>query len=185
MDGDQALVAHFFGGVQGGAQLGGVVGVVVDDQRTVALAVHLKAAACALEVQGSLGALLCAQAHKAAHGAHGQCIINIVATGHGQTDAGGVGRIPLLQVELEEAGLILVDVDSAVVAVVVDGKGAHPAVQRVHHVHGVLIVSVGKDHELSHQGKALEGELQLAHAAVVVQMVVVDVQHHGQVGGQL
>ena len=43
-------------------------------------------------------------------------------------------------VELEEAGLILVDIDSAVVAVVVDGKGAHSAIQCVHHVHGVLDV---------------------------------------------
>ena len=56
--GDQALVAHFLGGVQGSAQLGGVVGVVVDDQCTVALAVHLKAAAGTLEVQGGIGALL-------------------------------------------------------------------------------------------------------------------------------
>ncbi len=48
VDGDQALVAHFFGGVQGGADLGGVVGVVVHDDRTVALAVELKAAARAL-----------------------------------------------------------------------------------------------------------------------------------------
>ena len=35
------------------------------------------------------------------------------------------------------------------------------------------------------EGKPLEGKLQLAHAAVVVQVIVVDVQHHRQVGGQL
>ena len=58
-------------------------------------------------------------------------------------------------------------------------------VKGVHDVHRVLVVGVGEDHELGHQGKALEGELQLTHAAVVVQMVVVDVQHDGEVGGQL
>ncbi len=55
----------------------------------------------------------------------------------------------------------------------------------VHDVHRVLVVGVGKDHELGHEGKALEGKLQFAHAAVVIQMVVVDVQHNGQIGVSL
>ena len=183
MDGDEALVAHLAGGGEGGVDLGGVVGVVVHDDRTVALTVELKAAARALEVQGSLGALLHGQAHKAADGTHGQRIINVVAAGHGQADVAG-DFAPLLEVELKEAGLVLLHIDGAVVAVVLDAKGADAAVQRVHDIHGVLVVGVGEDHELGHQGEALEGELQLTHAAVVVQMIVVDVQHNGQVGGQ-
>ena len=55
----------------------------------------------------------------------------------------------------------------------------------VHDIHGVLVVRIGKDHELGHEGKALEGKLQFAHAAVVIQMVVVDVQHNGQIGVSL
>ena len=38
---------------------------------------------------------------------------------------------------------------------------------------------------LGEQGEAPEGELQLAQGAVVVQMVVVDVQNDGDGGGQL
>ena len=158
--------------------------VIVHDQSTVALAVDLKAAACTLEVQGSFGALLHGQAGKAADCAHGQSVVDIVVAGHCQTDVAG-DLAPLLQVELEEAGLVLVDVQCLIVTVVLDAEGAHAAIQRVHDVHGVLVVGVGKDHEAGHQGKALEGELQLAHAAVVIQMVVVDVQHDGQIRSQL
>ena len=92
---------------------------------------------------------------------------------------------PLLEVELKEAGLVFLHVDGLIIAIVLNAKGAHAAVQRVHDIHGVLVVRVGEDHELGHQGKALEGKLQFAHAAVVIQMVVVDVQHDGEVGGQL
>ena len=161
-----------------------MVGVVVDDQCTVALAVHLKAAAGTLEVQGGLGTLLHGQAHKAAYGAHGQGVVDVVAARHGQADVAG-DLAPLLEVELEEARLVFLYVDSLIVAVVLDAECAHAAVQRIHDVHGILVVDIGKDHELGHQGKALEGKLQLAHAAVVVQMVVVDVQHHRQVRGEL
>ena len=184
VDGDQTLVAHLLGSGQGGAQLGGMMCIIVHDQSTVALAVDLKAAAGALEVQGGIGALLHGQADEAADGAHGKRIVNVVVAGHSQTDMAG-DLVPLLQVELKEAGLVFIHVQCLIIAVVLDAKGAHAAVQRVHDIHGVLVVRIGKDHELGHQGKALEGELQLAHAAVVIQMVVVDVQHNGQVGGQL
>ena len=92
---------------------------------------------------------------------------------------------PLLEVELKEAGLVFLHVDGLIITIVLNAKGAHAAVQRVHDVHGVLVVRVGEDHELGHQGKALERELQLAHAAVIIQVVIVDVQHHREVGGQL
>ena len=184
VDGDQPLITHFLGRGQGGAQLGGVMGIIVHDQRTVAFAVDLKAAAGTLEVQGGIGALLHGQTDEAADGAHGKRIVNVVVAGHSQTDMTG-DLAPLLQVELKEAGLVFVHVQCLIIAVVLDAKGAHAAVQRVHDVHGVLVIRIGKDHELGHEGKALEGELQLAHAAVVIQMVVVDVQHNGQIGGQL
>ena len=96
---------------------------------------------------------------------------------HGQADVAG-DLAPLLEVELEEARLIFLHVDSLIVAVVLDAEGPHPAVQGVHNIHGVLVIGVGKDHELGQEGKPLEGKLQLAHAAVVVQVIVVDVQHY-------
>ena len=92
--------------------------------------------------------------------------------------------LPLLQVELKETGFVFVHVQCLIIAVVLDAKGTHAAVQRVHDIHGVFIVGVGKDHELGHEGEAFEGKFQLAHAAVVIQMVIVDVQHNGQVRGQ-
>ena len=159
------------------------MGIIVHDQSAVTLAVNLKAAASALEIQGCIGALLHGQADEAADGAHGKRIVNVVVAGHSQTDMAG-DLVPLLQVELKEAGLVFIHVQCLIIAVVLDAEGAHAAVQRVHDIHGVLVVRIGKDHELGHQGKALEGELQLAHAAVVIQMVVVDVQHNGQVRGQ-
>ena len=54
MDCDDTIVAQLLGGVQGRADLGGMVGVVVHDHRAVALAVDLKTAACPLEVQAAL-----------------------------------------------------------------------------------------------------------------------------------
>ena len=105
---------------------------------------------------------------------------------HSQPDvAGDAVAGPLFQVELIEAGTVLLNVHRLVVAAVLDAEGAHPALDGVHDVHGVLVVRVGKDHELGHQREAFEGKLQLAHAAVVVQMIVVDVQHHREIGGQL
>ena len=185
MDCDDTIVAQLLGGVQGRADLGGMVGVVVHDHCAVALAVDLKTAACPLEVQGSVGALLHGQAHRAADSTHGQCIVNVVAARHCQTDVAQLIGIPLLQIKFKEAGLVLLHVDSTIVGRIVNGKGAHAAVQGVHDIHGVLVVCIGKDHKMGHQGKALEGKLQLAHAAVIVQMVVIDVQHHGHIGGQL
>ena len=158
--------------------------IIVHDQSAVTLAVNLKAAAGTLEVQGGIGALLHGQTDEAADGTHGKRIVNVVVAGHSQTDMAG-DLVPLLQVELKEARLVFVHVQCLIIAVVLDAKGAHAAVQRVHDIHGVLVVRIGKDHELGHQGKALEGKLQFAHAAVVIQMVVVDVQHNGQIGGQL
>ena len=58
MHGDHALIAHLLGGVQGGGQLGGMVGVVVHDDRTVALALDLKAAAGAVELSSSAHSIL-------------------------------------------------------------------------------------------------------------------------------
>lgn len=110
--------------------------------------------------------------------------VDIVTARHSQTDVAG-DFAPLLQVELEEAGLILLYIDGLIVTVVVDAESAHTAVEGIHNVHRVLVVGVCKDHELGHKGEALEGKLQLAHAAVIVQMVVVDVQHDREVGGQL
>ena len=159
------------------------MGIIVHDQSTVAFAVDLKAAAGTLEVQGGIGALLHGQTDEAADGAHGKRIVNVVVAGHSQTDMAG-DLVPLLQVELKEAGFVFVHVQCLIIAVVLDAEGAHAAVQRVHDIHGVLVVRIGKDHELGHQGKALEGEFQFAHAAVVIQMVIVDVQHNGQVRGQ-
>ena len=159
-----------------------MVCVIVHNHRAVALAVDLKAAARALEAGGSLGALLHGQARKAADGAHGQRVVDVVAARHSQTDMAR-DLAPLLEVELKEAGLVFLHVDGLIIAIVLNAKGAHAAVQRVHDVHGVLVVRIGEDHELGHQGKALERELQLAHAAIIIQVVIVNVQHHREVGG--
>ncbi len=183
MDSNEALVTQLPGGGQGSPQLGGMVRIIVHHHGAVALAVDLKAAACALEACGSGSALLHRQADKAADSAHGQCVVDVVTARHSQTDVAG-DLAPLLEVELKEAGLVLLHIDGLIIAVVVDAEGADTAVEGIHNVHGVLVVGVGEDHELGHQGKALEGKLQLTHAAVVIQMVVVDVQHHRQVGGQ-
>ena len=188
MDGDQPLVAQLFGGGQGGPHLGGVVGVVVHHHGAVALAADLEPAADALELRQGGGALLRGQAHGAADAAHRQGVVDVVVARHRQLDVARnavAAGVPLLQVELIEAGAVLADVHRLVVAAVPDTEGAHPALDGVHHVHGVAVVGVGKDHELGHEGEPLEGKLQLAHAAVVVQMVVVDVQHHREIGGQL
>ncbi len=104
VDGDEPLVTQFLGRGQGGAQLGGVMGIIVHDQSTVAFAVDLKAAAGTLEVQGGIGALLRGQTDEAADGAHGKCIVNVVVAGHGQTDMAG-DLVPLLQIELKKPGL--------------------------------------------------------------------------------
>ena len=74
MDCDDTIVTQLLGGVQGRADLGGMVGVVVHDHRAVALAVDLKTAACPLEVQGSVGALLHGQAHRAADSTHASAL---------------------------------------------------------------------------------------------------------------
>ena len=58
VDGDEALVAQFPGGVQGRTQLGGVMSVVIHHHSAVALTVDLETASCALEACGSGGALL-------------------------------------------------------------------------------------------------------------------------------
>ena len=129
-----ALEAHFLGGFQRCRDLRRVVCVVVHDHCTVALTIQLKAAACTLEVQGCIGALLHGQARKAADGAHGQRVVHVVTAGHCQTDVAG-DLTPLLEVELKEAGLVLLHIDGTVVAVVVDAKGAHAAVQGVHDIH--------------------------------------------------
>ena len=50
MHGNDAVIAHLLGRRQRGGQLGGMVGVVIDDDRAVALALDLKAAARAVEL---------------------------------------------------------------------------------------------------------------------------------------
>src|SRR5699024_3723194 len=77
--GDDAVVAHAAGRVQRGGHLGRVVGVVVDNDRAVALALDLKAAAGALELgRGALG-VGGRQAQRAHAAAHGQGVVDIVA----------------------------------------------------------------------------------------------------------
>ena len=48
------------------------------------------------------------QAHRAADSTHGQCIVNVVAARHCQTDVAHLLGIPLLQIKFKEAGLVSV-----------------------------------------------------------------------------
>ena len=182
---DHSQVAHLTGGAQGGFQLGGMMGVIVHDQRAVALADGLEPAAGPLEVLGGVGTLLCGQTKRHTHGAHGQSVVDVVVAGHRQADAARrAGQH--FQIKLVVAGAVLLHIGGLEVTFLcLDAKGAHVAVGAAQHIHRVRVVHIGKHAELGHQGKPLKGKLQLAHAAVVVQMIVVHVQDHAVVGGQL
>ena len=92
---------------------------------------------------------------------------------------------PLQHIEFIEAGLVLTDVHRLIIRLGVDAEGAHCTIQTVDYLHHVGIVRVGHNGMAGHQGEFLEGKLQLAHGAVVVQMIVVDVQQHRNVRGQM
>ena len=79
---NDAVIAHLLGRRQRGGQLGGMVGVVIDDDRAVALALDLKAAARAVELLGCANGVLGLEAQRAHAAAHGQRIVNVVVAGH-------------------------------------------------------------------------------------------------------
>ena len=174
------VVAQRVGGLQGGGDLGGMVGVVVRHGHAVELTQDLEPAARTLEALGGSGGVLAGQANGEAAGGHGQRVVDVVVTGGAQLQVGH--RVaPLQHIELIEAGLMLADVHRLVVCLRLNAEGAHGAIQAVDHLHHVGIVRIGHDGVAGHQGELLEGKLQLAHGAVVVQMVVVDVQQHRNV----
>ena len=136
-----------------------------------------------MELSSSAHGILGLQVQGAHTGAHGQCIINIVVTGHAQLQVGE--RLTQLQhVELKETGLVLLDIDGTDAGFLVDAETDHRAVDGADHVHGVAVVHV-KDHRAGQQRKLLEGQFQLAHGAVIFQMVVVNVQNHADCAGQV
>ena len=121
MHGNDAVIAHLLGRRQRGGQLGGMVGVVIDDDRAVALALDLKAAARAVELLGCANGVLGLEAQRAHAAAHGQRIVNVVVAGHAQLDVGEV-LTEFEDIELKEAGLVLADVDGAETGLLLDAE---------------------------------------------------------------
>ena len=183
MHGNDAVIAHLLGRRQRGGQLGGMVGVVIDDDCAVALALDLKAAARAVELLGCANGVLGLEAQRAHAAAHGQRIVNVVVAGHAQLDVGEV-LTEFEDIELKEAGLVLADVDGAETGLLLDAEAQDRTVNGVHDVHRVLVVHV-KDNGAGQQRKLLERQLELAHRAVIFQMVVVNVQDDAHRAGQM
>ena len=183
MHGDDAVVAHAAGRVQRGGHLGRVVGVVVDNDRAVALALDLKAAAGALELgRGALG-VGGRQAQRAHAAAHGQGVVDIVAARHAQAQV-REGFAELLDVELIETGAVFLQVDGAEAGFLLDAEREHRTVDGVHDVQGVAVVHIEND-GAGQKRELLERELELAHCAVIVQVVVVDVEDDADAGREL
>ena len=180
---DDPPVAQRFGGFERGVHLDRVVGVIVHDHSAVALALDLEPAAHTAEgFRRALG-ILRFQAQRVHAAAHGQRVINVMVAGHIEPDM-GKGFAQFQHVELVKAGLVFRHMDSAEVGFLPDAEAEHRPVDGVHHVHRVVVVHV-KGHRAGKQGELLERQFELAHRAVIFQMVVVNVQDHTHRTGQV
>ena len=106
-----------------------------------------------------------------------------MVAGHAQLDVGKL-LTQFEDVELEEAGLVLADVDGAEAGLLLDAEAQHRAVDGVDNIHRVFIVHV-EDDRAGQQRKLLEREFELAHRAVIFKVVIVDVQDDAHRAGQL
>ena len=108
---------------------------------------------------GCADGILRLEAQRADTAAHSQGIVNVVVAGHAQLDVGKL-LTQFEDVELEEAGLVLADVDGAEAGLLLDAEAQHRAVDGVDNVHRVFIVHV-EDDRAGQQRKLLERELEL------------------------
>ena len=174
MHSDNALVAHLFGGCHGGGKLGGVVGIIIYHGGTVAFALNLKPAAGAVKLcRGALGI----------GGLHGQRIVNVVVARNTQLDVGKL-LAQLQNVKFIETGAVFLNVHCAEAGFLIDAEREHRAVNGVDHIHRVAVVHVEHD-RAGKQGKLLERHLQAAHRAVILQVIVINVQNNAHKRGQM
>ena len=160
-----------------------MVGVVVNDDGAVALALDLKPAAGALEFgRGALG-VGGGKPQRPHTAAHCKRVINVVVARHAKLQVGEM-VFKLVDIKLIKTGAIFPDVDRAESGFLLNAEGEHRPVDRIDDVEGVAVIHI-EDNGAGKQRKLLERKLKPPHRAIVIKVVVVDVQDHADKRGQL
>ena len=180
---DDTLVAHLMSRLEGRSQFRGMMGVIVHNDGTVALALDLKPAAGTLIAFRRTLGILRLEAQRTDAAAHGQRIINVMVTGHIQLQMGKVG-FQFLNVKLVEAGTVLLDIHGAEAGFLLDAEREYRTINGIDHRQGVGVIQV-EHHGTGQQCKLLERHLEAAHGAVIFQMIVINVEDHADVRGQM
>ena len=183
--GDHTLVVHCLGSLQGGGQLGGMVGVVVRNGHAVHGALDLEASAGATEIPQPFSNLCKGQSH-AVTGSNGcQCIEDVVLAWYLEGDFAQSFAVLHNGKRRPGAGEVL-DLHRTVIHTLAASEGNHLlALDTLNCLEGIGVVAVVNDGLACHRSEGMEGLDDVFEGAEVVEVIGIDIQDDGGIGFEL